>query len=196
MSSKHPAPRESVKAAKRREQVLSAAAECFRREGFHGSSMSRIAAEAGMSPGHVFHYFKRKEEIVEAIVARERTELDALAAHLHAAGPGDPASAILAHADDGIDRQLDGDRNALSMEILAEAARNPEVARIIADYDTGIRQTILALLGGDPASQEARWEILAALFEGLGVRALRNPGTAQTLDRDMLKRVIRFLLEA
>src|SRR5690625_5601116 len=68
---------DTPKGEARRAQILDAAAECFRREGFHGASMGRIAAAAGMSRGHVFHYFKRKDDIVEAIVDRERTVLEA-----------------------------------------------------------------------------------------------------------------------
>src|SRR5690606_3781514 len=79
-------PPQSPKGQARRAQILDAAAECFRREGFHGSSMARIAATAGMSPGHLFHYFKRKEDIVEAIVTRERTVMEAFAEKLRSAG--------------------------------------------------------------------------------------------------------------
>ena len=65
-------------ARRRKEQVLEAAADCFRREGFHRTSMSQISAAAGMSSGHIYHFFGSKEAIVEAIVARERSELELL----------------------------------------------------------------------------------------------------------------------
>jgi TetR/AcrR family transcriptional regulator, repressor for uid operon len=45
----------------RREQVLDAAAHCFRRHGYHGASMAEIAGAAAMSPGHIYHYFQSKE---------------------------------------------------------------------------------------------------------------------------------------
>ena len=41
------------RAGKRCEQVLDAAAACFRRRGFHGASMAEISREAGMSVGHI-----------------------------------------------------------------------------------------------------------------------------------------------
>ena len=56
-------------AKRRKEQVLVAAVECFKLQGFHKTSMSQISAAAGMSSGHIYHYFGSKEAIVEAIVA-------------------------------------------------------------------------------------------------------------------------------
>ena len=43
------------KSEARREQVLNAAAECFRQGGFHGTSIAQICKRAKMSPGHVYH---------------------------------------------------------------------------------------------------------------------------------------------
>src|ERR1700710_1816804 len=52
-------------------QVLDAASVCFADEGFHGTSMARLAKAAGMSVGHIYHYFDSKEAIIAAIVQRE-----------------------------------------------------------------------------------------------------------------------------
>ncbi|WP_222862308.1 TetR/AcrR family transcriptional regulator [Zoogloea oleivorans] len=52
---------ETLIAKRRKEQVLAAAADCVRREGFHRTSMSQISAAAGMSSGHIYHYFGSKE---------------------------------------------------------------------------------------------------------------------------------------
>src|SRR5476649_2466882 len=52
-------------------QVLDAASVCFAQEGFHGTSMARLAKAAGMSVGHIYHYFDGKEAIIAAIVQRE-----------------------------------------------------------------------------------------------------------------------------
>ena len=63
-------------AKRRKEQVLEAAVECFKLQGFHKTSMSQISAAAGMSSGHIYHYFGSKEGIVEAIVARDRSQIE------------------------------------------------------------------------------------------------------------------------
>lgn len=179
----------------RRAQILDAAAECFRREGFHGSSMARIAAAAGMSPGHVFHYFKRKEDIVEAIVARERTVLEAFAERLRAAdSEADLVEAILEGVEDAWRRHADGGSASLSMEILAEATRNPEIGALLREFDQQARQVIVSRLADASPDAVSGREILSALVEGLVIRSLRNPDLPRTLDRDMLRRVLRSIL--
>ena len=50
----------------RRQQIIAAAYRCFSRKGFHQATMRDIYAEAGLSAGAIYHYFKSKEEIIEA----------------------------------------------------------------------------------------------------------------------------------
>src|SRR3546814_14831985 len=59
--------RQHERTEKRRDQVLDAAEACFRREGFHAASVNRIAAEAGMSVGHLYRYFDSQDEIILAL---------------------------------------------------------------------------------------------------------------------------------
>lgn len=62
------------KRAARQQRILEAAIICFARDGFHGTSMQKICAEAEMSPGALYRYFPSKESIIAAIVQGERTE--------------------------------------------------------------------------------------------------------------------------
>lgn len=48
---------------KRREQILSAAAEVFAKRGFAATKISDIAEAAGLSHGLIYHYFKTKEDV-------------------------------------------------------------------------------------------------------------------------------------
>ena len=186
---------DTPKGEARRAQILDAATACFRREGFHGSSMARIAAAADMSTGHVFHYFKRKEDIVEAIVARERTVLEEFAERLRAAdSEADLVEAILEGVEDALRRQADGGNAALSMEILAEATRNPEIGALLCEFDQQARQVIVSRLADASPDAVSGREILSALVEGLAIRSLRNPDLPRALDRDMLRRVLRSIL--
>ena len=59
----------------RREQVLSAASECFKRKGYHGAGMAEISRTAGMSAGHIYNYFESKEAIIESIIAKDMEEM-------------------------------------------------------------------------------------------------------------------------
>lgn len=47
-----------------RDQIIAAARRCFARQGFHGTSMPDIAAEAGVSTGAPYRYFSGKQELI------------------------------------------------------------------------------------------------------------------------------------
>ena len=52
----------------RKEQILQAALRVFARRGIAGTKISMIVAEAGVSQGLFYHYFKSKDEILIALV--------------------------------------------------------------------------------------------------------------------------------
>lgn len=112
------------KAELRRQQILDAAAECFRKSGFHGASMSEIAKSFGMSAGHIYNYFESKEAIIEAMIKRDLDQ--ALERIAKIQGEKDILKAMLGTVDEGVQRRIE--RSELDTEILAEAARNPKVA--------------------------------------------------------------------
>ena len=186
---------ETLTAKRRKEQVLAAAADCVRREGFHRTSMSQISAAAGMSSGHIYHYFGNKEGIIAGIVAREYNELRQLIDEVKdATKETDAISAIEDQAVRSASRYIDHGNASLAMEILAESARNPEVANLIQKSDEEVFQAFYNLFGGGSPAVKSRCEILAALLEGLSIRALRNPNLDVTLDREMLRRVVRYVI--
>jgi TetR/AcrR family transcriptional regulator, fatty acid metabolism regulator protein len=51
----------------RRRQILQAAVRAFARRGYHACRVSDIAKEAGVAYGLVYHYYKSKETLLEAI---------------------------------------------------------------------------------------------------------------------------------
>ncbi|KEQ24901.1 TetR/AcrR family transcriptional regulator [Paenibacillus tyrfis] len=52
----------------RKEQIMEAALKVFSRRGIVGTKMSMIAAEAGISHGLLYHYFKSKDELFTTLV--------------------------------------------------------------------------------------------------------------------------------
>ncbi|GAB3256687.1 TetR/AcrR family transcriptional regulator [Larkinella harenae] len=56
------------------DRILATALSLFVTYGFHGTPTSRIAAEAGVSNGTLFHYFKTKDELVVALYNRIKEE--------------------------------------------------------------------------------------------------------------------------
>jgi AcrR family transcriptional regulator len=53
-------------ASNKREAVLAAAIRCFAAQGLTGSGMREIARAAGLTEGTLYHYFRSKEELIEA----------------------------------------------------------------------------------------------------------------------------------
>src|SRR5918997_3320573 len=64
-------------ASERRARILDAAERCFVRAGFHRTTMQDVAAEAGMSPGNLYRYFRSKDMIVVGLAERDRAPMAA-----------------------------------------------------------------------------------------------------------------------
>jgi len=66
----------------RRDELMEAAIMVIAKEGLHGTTLSQIAVEAGMSTALVNHYFDSKEDLLEATMrrlsGRYRSEIMAL----------------------------------------------------------------------------------------------------------------------
>lgn len=183
------------------QQVLEAARLCFQEHGFHNASMATIAKTAGMSVGHIYHYFENKEAIIAAIVARDEAALQSRVQEL--AKQGDIFQAMVDRSDGGLDRSMDTSESALLMEILAEVLRSPRIAEIIHASDLVSRRELGALINkarppGQTCSQEsqaAQVELLLAVFEGLKIRAIRNPGLQRNAVLALLRPVVQRILE-
>jgi len=188
---------DASRAEARRTQVRAAAAECFRLHGFHGTSIAQISKAAGMSTGHIYHYFENKEAIIADIVAQDLERLLKLTAELRAAS--DVKAAMIERAVEGVQNNLDPGTAGLQLEIVAEAARNPHIAGIVRAADQQCRaslaETIRALRQAaghrdSAATLAGMVEAISAMFEGLRIRAIRNPD----IDRDVVVRMFRRMV--
>lgn len=61
----------------KKEEILKAALKLFVEFGFHATPTSKIAKEAGVANGTLFHYFKTKEELILALYTESKTKLNA-----------------------------------------------------------------------------------------------------------------------
>jgi AcrR family transcriptional regulator len=77
----------------RRERIIDAALAVFGRKGVEAASMKDLAAEAGVAPGLIYHYFTGKEALLLALIT-ERGFLPELRRLLAERGEG-PASSVL-----------------------------------------------------------------------------------------------------
>jgi AcrR family transcriptional regulator len=175
----------------RRQQILDAACDCVRQAGFHGASMAEIAKAAGLSVGQIYRYFENKEAIIAAIVAQDLAEMREKFAEMESR-PGELVDAMTEHLPDAVDKCFDSGRAALTLEVLAEAARNPKVSAILRAADEQERAFAQAMLqrarkpDWSDTEFNARCEVLGMMFDGMVMRAVNHPDT----DRAALARVL------
>jgi TetR/AcrR family transcriptional repressor of uid operon len=127
----------------RRAEILSAAQRCFVRSGFHGASMQDICHEAGMSPGNLYRYFPSKEALMAGIAERDRAEVAQEFANVDLSRGFFAVLEGMAyhHFSERPDEQV-----KLCTEVMSEARRNPEIARISAAFDADVKSWLIGLL--------------------------------------------------
>jgi len=105
-----------------RERILAAAEELFAEAGFDATPTSRIAERAGVPKGLVHYYFRRKPDLLSALVERlpeDRIDVASIVV------PGDVA-ASLHRLVDALDRALDSSA-VLSHLLWRESDTHPAV---------------------------------------------------------------------
>lgn len=188
------APQEQTRADLRRAQVLAAAAKCFNRDGFHSASMASIAAEAALSVGQIYRYFENKEAVIAAIVEQSLEDSARRMAEVRTRTGGDLVEEMIEVARFHAEKVGAADRAALSLEFLAEAARNPRIGELVRVVDLAVRARLRDLLqrgGGGDENLEARLDMISLLIDGWAVRAVKNP----ILDTEAYLNTLRPLFE-
>jgi AcrR family transcriptional regulator len=150
-------------AERRRRQILDAALSCFRRRGFHQTSMQEICTEADISAGALYRYFGSKSEIISAIAEDERSDSDV---NFQAANVS-VLEALCAMAQGFFRKIADGD-GALVAEVLAEAWRDPVLARNLAHIDAHYVEACAEMIG----EGQKRGEVDSGLDPLLAARTL------------------------
>jgi AcrR family transcriptional regulator len=195
-------PMTANRAETKRLQVLEAAATCFRRYGFHATSIARISMIAGMSPGHIYHYFPNKEAIVAGIVDRNLGEFAQLAKRLEEAqGPKTFVGALMEEIAPGVEQRTDPARTSLDLEMLAEASRNFEIRSALQRSGDVHFERMRELFRQAPSMRQlspvdldAHITVITSLFDGLMVRTLCQSNMDNARTSRIIERVVGFLL--
>jgi TetR/AcrR family transcriptional regulator, repressor for uid operon len=188
-----------VKFEEKRQEILEGAVRCFIRDGFRGASISTICAEAQISPGHLYHYFPSKEAIIEAMAA---THLESIRARFgQLADKKDAIAVITAELQRSRKGAISGEQ-ALILDLMAEAGRNPAIAKIVHSHTRAIRGLLAETLrngqatgGIDPnLDVELAASILINLMDGSKILRIRDPKIDTRKCDEMLATMIaRFL---
>jgi AcrR family transcriptional regulator len=162
-------------ADRRRRQIMDAAFACFRRRGFHQATMAEICAEAEMSAGALYRYFRSKAEIIGAISEEHRSEGDEAFTRL--ANEGGVIHALEWVAREFFVKFAQGD-GSLIAEIIAEGIRDETMAQTLRNSDASsvalcVKALKVAQKNGDvdpKLDPEGAAATLFGAIEGIGLR--------------------------
>jgi AcrR family transcriptional regulator len=185
------------RADQKRVDILKSAGKCFRKTGFHQTSMQEICSEVGLGPGAVYRYFTSKDAIIAAMAEDERRQARTLLSEFH--DTDDLPQALSAITRAFARRYAAISDAGLMTEIYAEGLRNKRVGAVIKTAETEWVDGLADMLrtaqergqidpGLDP---HAAALLLTAMWDGIVIRQAYTPELPEamlTLFDDMLKR--------
>lgn len=184
-----------------RHRILDAAEHCFIEHGFHAASMANISEKARMSAGLIYRYFENKNAIILAIIERQLQERRADISTLQTTC--ELAERIVDLFRAWIKRDGSVMNAALFLEMSAEATREPQIARALANADLLNRRDFLSWFKKTAEDQGAkvteaelqqRSFALQCFVEGLAIRAVREPDTDPAMVIESMKLFLPHLL--
>lgn len=162
-----------------REQILSAAASCFRERGIKATKMQEIAKRAGISVENFYNYFENKDAIIDEFaqrkVARLVREIDEIV------NGRVSLEEQRRQFRESLRKQLAVQRARVKIEILEEAARNSSMGEIVRRSDAQVRELIKKMhrsrSSADVSDEEIEVmvEMDMALVDGMAFRLIAHP---------------------
>jgi AcrR family transcriptional regulator len=170
--------------AERRAQIVAAARTCFARSGFHNATLQDVFAEAGLSAGCVYNYFRSKDELMLAIADERHEDERRLIAEV--SEMDDPVAALRQIAKTFADQYLkdDGlDKRRIALQTWSEAQINPFILSSVRAGMDGPRAQLAHLIRrGQTAKRltsrhdaDAIAHTIIALFHGSVLQKLWKP---------------------
>jgi AcrR family transcriptional regulator len=114
----------------KRRQLLEAAVRVFARKGYHASRVGDIAEEAGVAHGLLYHYFKSKDQVLEAVFHENWSVLQARIASVEETD--EPAADQLRHISAIVLRTWLHLPDVVRV-VIREFGRSPELAERIGE---------------------------------------------------------------
>ncbi|OYX41527.1 MAG: transcriptional regulator BetI [Rhodobacterales bacterium 32-67-9] len=179
----------------RRQELRGAAFRVLQREGVSGTTLEKVAAEAGASKGIVLHYFRSKAELFEQVMREANLVLKTrVTARLARAGsPRERLEAVIAG-------NFEPDLFTAPicqawLSLCAEVPRDPALARIQRVIHARMCSNLMSGLRPLLPVEDARVTALqiGALIDGLWLRLGLSPGA---LTPEQALALVRELLPA
>lgn len=162
----------------RRRQLIDATLASIHRHGLAETTVSRISAEAGVSSGIVHHYFRGKDDLLEATMRALLDDLRSGVARRLAAARG-PRRRIDAIIDGNFaPEQFSPQAVAAWLAFWAQVPHSAPLARLqrinAARLQSNLRHALRRLIGDARAAHAA--PALGALIDGLWLGSALSPG--------------------
>lgn len=181
---------------RRRLQIIEAAERSFRKRGFHATTLREIAAEFGMSVGHIYNYFSGKDAILEALIHQKIDDFLSILTRPH---PG--ANTLRDRLGRIVDMYIDPEVAPIVLAVNSEALINESVLRILKASRQRMAEYIVDLVRKDgekvgewTAERTAviRHRVIAtlAMLEGLHIAVLFDDVDGAVLREVVIDRLI------
>ncbi len=158
------------KPSAKREAILDAAGEVFLEQGYAAASMDNVAARAGVSKATIYAHFTSKDDLFRAMVRRRCEQGEVFAPPSR---PADARATLTALGRRLMDLLLSPEGLAMYRVVMAESARQPDLAR--AFYESG------------PAAGKEQIAAIIADLARRGEMAVADPWVAADLFVGMLR---------
>jgi AcrR family transcriptional regulator len=143
--------------------VLAAARAAFAERGFDGASIRVIAAEAGVDPALVHHYFGSKDKLFLAAIEAPADPEELLPEAL-AGGPAELGANVVRL----LLRVWDGPARAAGLALVRSAVSNEWTAKLLREFLVAqVLRRVVGTLGLPPAEAEARGSLVASQLIGV-----------------------------
>jgi TetR/AcrR family transcriptional regulator, repressor for uid operon len=185
--------------ADRIRKILDGARSCFIRQGFHGASITEISTCSGVSPANIYQYFDSKDSLVIDLV---KDDLERDLRMIKRVSWSRMRLSELRIQLSGVFTTQDGfDSAVLRCEILSEAARNEEVAKILRKHEEdsflAIKTGVSAAIGtgklGEVIDVENSSKLITLIFDGLLRRLPFMRESGEALMDEFLEHVQKIL---
>ncbi len=190
MTNPSPPRRATARSSDRRAEIAAAALACLQRDGYAALTARKIAAEAGLSLGHITYHFASIDEVMAEAYRLASAQLHEVEAE-SMAGKATPLDRLSAFLRAGFTPQmLAAPHLRMRIDLWSAALSHPEIARTETELYATYRATLEALLSAlGPGDVTPVADLIMAALDGLWLDHLRRRDAAA------VENVLRLCLE-
>ena len=156
-------------------KILVAALELFAVDGYHNTSISKIAKHAGISKGLMYNYFKSKEELLTQVVTMSLDDAKEITANIFPQLEKMTPKEVIKMMIELFFQMLLENKTMwkLTLSLAMQVSNMPSVKKVITKtFDDVFMQLEMVLQMNGYQDYEVEARILAAQLDGIGVHYL------------------------